>query len=211
MEVISDPCALQGYIEREQIWEHFDSRPQGFQLLRYQKGELLTAPFWPLGHFLFIIRGGIKIYGLREDGSSFFISRGVHGALLGDMEFVRKECPSFYTEALEEVLCIALPIEENREILQRDSRFLRYLLSCMSEKVFLFSMIGRSAQPVEDKLLTFLRELQPDHMLHGIDASLLQLHCSRRQLQRVVKKLCEQGKLKKAGKGKYRLMEEEKE
>ena len=148
METISDSRMLQERIKSAKIHTHFESHPQGFQLRRYQKGELLTAPFWPLGHFLFILQGRIKIYGLREDGSSFSISRGVHGAMLGDMEFARRGFPSFYTEALEEVLCIALPIEENREVLQRDCTFLRYLLSCMSEKVFMFSMIGRSAQPV---------------------------------------------------------------
>ena len=96
METISDSRMLQERIKSAKIHTHFESHPQGFQLRRYQKGELLTAPFWPLGHFLFILQGRIKIYGLREDGSSFSISRGVPGAMLGDMEFYRRGFPSIY-------------------------------------------------------------------------------------------------------------------
>ena len=39
----------------------------------------------------------------------------------------------------------------------------------------------------------------------GMESATLQLRCSRRQLQRVLKKLCLQGKIEKVGKGRYRL------
>ena len=38
-----------------------------------------------------------------------------------------------------------------------------------------------------------------------------QFRCSRRQLQRVVRKLLEQGVLEKTGRGEYRLLRDEKE
>ena len=65
---------------------------------------------------------------------------------------------------------------------------------------------GFPAQPVEEKLVAFLRDLQPDHTLHGMKVGILQIHCSRIQLQRVVRKLCEQGVLEKLGKGQYQLV-----
>ena len=67
------------------------------------------------------------------------------------------------------------------------------------------ALIGQAAQPVEEKLVTFLREIAPDHTLHSINAGVMQLNCSRSQLQRVVRKLCALGQLKRIGKGKYRL------
>lgn len=207
MEIISDPPALKKMLGNGDILSHFETRPLEFRLFCYQKGELLTTPFRPLDNLLFVVRGRVKIYGLREDGGSFSISLGGRNAMLGDMEFVRKDFPAFYTEALEEVLCVALSIEGNRPALAQDSVFLWYLLECMSYKVRMFSLIGHSAQPVADKVLTFLREIQPDHTLHGISTGLMQFHCSRRQLQRVVKKLCSEGRLKKTGKGEYRLAE----
>ena len=48
----------------------------------------------------------------------------------------------------------------------------------------------------------------PAFELNGIEAAVLQLRCSRRQLQRVLKKLCETGQVEKTGKGRYRWKKE---
>ena len=70
----------------------------------------------------------------------------------------------------------------------------------------MFFQMGNPAQPVEEKLVAFLRDLQPDHILHGMGPAIMQLRCSRSQLQRVVRKLCAEGVLEKLGKGEYRLV-----
>ena len=41
--------------------------------------------------------------------------------------------------------------------------------------------------------------------LKSIEEATNYLHCSRRQLQRILKKLCDEGKMIKEGKGKYRM------
>ena len=47
----------------------------------------------------------------------------------------------------------------------------------------------------------------PARILNGIEHAALRLQCSRRQLQRVIKSLCEQGKLVRLGKGRYKMTE----
>lgn len=59
----------------------------------------------------------------------------------------------------------------------------------------------------EEKLLEYLK-WQPEHKLHHLEPACVQMHCSRRQLQRVLKELCESGKVVKVGRGEYALMEE---
>lgn len=207
MQYIEDAARLDRYLKQEKILCLFETENLHFRLVRYQKGELLTSPFKPLHDFLFPVQGKIKIYGLREDGSSFSISLSERHCMLGDMEFARKDFPSFYSEAAGEVLCVSLPIEENRAALSRDCTFLNFLLRCISEKVWLATVVGHAAQSIEERVLTYLREIQPDHTLHGVNTGIMQLHCSRRQLQRVVKKLCEEGSLQKLRKGEYKLTE----
>ena len=41
--------------------------------------------------------------------------------------------------------------------------------------------------------------------LKSIEEATNYLHCSRRQLQRILKKLCDEGKMIKEGKGKYKI------
>ncbi len=158
-----------------------------------------------IGGFLFILEGSVRVYGLREDGGDYSVAQGAEQDMLGMMEFVRENQPALYTEALEDTLCIALPIEKNRAVLEKDSLFLRRLLEYSVRLVMLSAMAGRPGQRLAEKVVAFLRDIQPDHTLHSINAGLLQFRCSRRQLQRVVRKLCEDGVLKKVGKGKYQL------
>ena len=208
MKTIHDAALLARLLESGGILAHFSARPEGFRLVRYESNELITSPLRPLQSLLFVVRGSFRIYGLREDGSDIAVSIAGPGTMLGDMEFVRPDFQCFYTEALGEVLCAALPFEHNREALERDCVFLNYLLQCVSAKVQLFALIGNSAQPVEEKLLTYLREIQADHTLSSVNLGIHQFQCSRRQLQRVLRKLCDEGRLVRLGKGRYRLNED---
>lgn len=205
MKQLNDPVLLEQMLERKQIRSLFEESDLDFRIVRYEKGEMLSTPLQPLTDLLFVLEGKIKIYGLGEDGSTRAISLTSADAFLGDMEFVRNDIPPLFTEAQETVTALALPIERYRPVLEKDNTFLRFLLGQVAYKVYLFSMIGHPAQSVEDRVLTYLRDIQPDHTLHGINAGMLLIHSSRAQLQRVVRKLCEEGTLEKIGKGSYRL------
>lgn len=206
MKFLSDPALLEEILRKWEIPGRFDTKGLEFRLARFQKGELLIAPFKPMDEFLFLAAGKVNIYGLREDGSMFSVCLVAQGVLLGDIEFVQRAALPFYAEAMEDTLCVELSMEKHRERLKQDVRFLNYLLQSVADKFHQFISMGDAAQLVEEKLLTFLGELQPDHTLHSINAGVIQLHCSRSQLQRVVRKLCQEGALSKISKGKYRLV-----
>lgn len=212
MTPIHDPALLAATLAKEKILRHFETDGLPFRLLRYEKGELLCSPLQPMKDLLFLAEGSIKVYGLREDGSTLSVSLGIgrrgpgDPVMLGNIEFAQPEAPAFFTEALDDLLCVALPIEENRAALEQDRAFLRYLVRSLSETLMDLTLLGHAAQPLEERVLTFLRDIQPDHTLHGMTMGERQLRCSRRQLQRVVKLLCEQGRLEKMGRGEYRLI-----
>ncbi len=208
MRVIRDPDRLREALNKEHIPDLFETENLDFELLSFSKGELIASPMKPLRTLLFLLSGSVAAYDLREDGTSCSISQGVSRGPLGALELVRADLPAFYTEAMEDVLCVALPFAEKRALLLQDRKFTQYLLQNLTEVILTFTLIGRAGQPTEEKVLTFLRLIQPDHTLHSIQGSLMQFHCSRRHLQRVVKKLCCEGKLEKIGKGKYRLSRE---
>jgi len=59
---------------------------------------------------------------------------------------------------------------------------------------------------LEDKLLHYIQYCCHDGLLVHIGKASENLHCSRRQLQRVLRKLTEQGILEKTSKGVYRRL-----
>ncbi len=200
------------YLEHGRIRDCFQDPDLPFRLIRYQKGEMLTSPEKPLKELLFLVEGSVRVYGLREDGSILSISMGQNPRrediqMLGDMEFARKDTLSFYVEAMEDLVGIALPLEENREKLEKDPVFLQFIIRQLSERLHQLTVIGNRSQPLEERLLIFLQEIRPDHELCGMEAEAVRLRVSRRQLQRAVEKMTRQGVLEKTGRGRYRLAE----
>lgn len=204
MHTVNDPRRLQQLL-RELTLDQLALGLTPFRLVRFEKGELLVSPDRPMDQLLIVVSGKAHIYGLREDGSSFSVFLEDHRVVLGDLEFVRRIELPFFTEAMGDVLCVALAVSRHRKELERDPVFLRFLLDSLGEKVQTVFLLGISSQPVEEKLLTFLRDIQPDHRVHSVHSVARKLQCSRSQLQRALRSLCEQGLLEHTGKGQYRL------
>ena len=205
MERIQDASMLRRLLQGQEFAQCFDPLPTDLELRRYYRGEFLSSPLEPLGFFCLILQGNIRIYGVREDGGSFSVYSEGRGALLGDMEFCRTDFVSLYVEAAGEVLCAALPMESHRAELEENPPFLRLVMKSLADKVLLTSRLDRVPQTLEERVVTFLRDVQPDHKLHSINEGVSRLHCSRSHLQRVIAKMCTEGTLEKVGKGKYQL------
>ena len=121
------------------------------------------------------------------------------------MEFCGKRDDTHQIEARTTALCIVLPLASTKELLLNDNRFLRYLLNSVTEKLMLYSSSQSNVSTLEESFLSYLSERCPDQTFSGVEKMAMQLHCSRRQLQRVLKKLLEEGQLVKLSKGSYRL------
>ncbi len=189
----------------EQLQEHFSRTPNVLRLYEFEKGELLNDPGKPLEQFLIIVEGSVSIYDLTESGLVRYISKSGHGALLGDIEFSRANFRGFFTEADGRVVCLAIPFSENRDLLESDPQFLRFVISELARKLSLSTEVEITTHTLEEKLMLYLNRVQPAHEITSVNDVLKQLHCSRRQLQRILKKLCGEGKIVKCGKGRYKV------
>lgn len=206
MRTIQSKVILEQYYQEQQ--KNFQQRPPALQAVEFQKGELLNSPMFPLDCFYIIVKGSVSIYDLTEVGTARYISKAGVGTLLGDIEFSGADKQPFFTEAAESVICLAMPFRENQSALENDPVFLRFVLGQLAQKLSLSAVMDAAAQTLEEKVLFFLRTVQPDHAITSVNHALQPLHCSRRQLQRVLKKLCEEGLLQKTGRGCYRLREQ---
>lgn len=206
MQEILDESRIRHWVESEGIARYFDTRDLPFRARLYEKGELMVSPDNSLTDILFVIRGVVQIYALSQDGRLSPVHLAACPALLGDVEFCHQTASPFFAEAKTQVLCLSLSIEENREKLDRDVLFLHTLLHSFSEKLNLFSSTDAIRSTLEERVVTYITNLAPNHEINGVEQATFQLHCDRRQLQRVLKKLCTQGTLQKIGKGRYKLL-----
>ena len=204
MREIKDRAQIDAWVEAEHIRDTFDTRDLSFGARRFAKGEIIASPDAPLRELLFLVEGAVQIYGIRADGSFSPINFMTAPGMLGDVEYCNGISP-FFVEARTETVCVSLDVAKYRACLDQDIRFLHRLLRSFADKLEHFSMEETISSSVEERVLFYLRSVSPEHELRGIEESLLRLRCGRRQLQRVLGKLLAEGRIRKIGRGRYRL------
>lgn len=205
MKPIQDAAAIDKLVDAYHVRDRFDTQGLTFRGFQYQKGELLCSPLNPADHLLFLVEGSIQMYDLRPDGSKLPVASVDDDILIGDMEFITGRPTTFFVEAAEDCTCIALPVRMYRKELEKDVRFLHSLLDDMAEKFEHDANAGITSANLDERVLEYLRDKAVSHEITEVEALLYHLRCSRRQLQRVLKKLCDEGRLIRLGKGHYRL------
>ncbi len=205
MKQIQDAALVEQMVEQYHIRTFFDTPQLVFCAFSWQKGEVVCSPLNPPEYLLFLVQGSIRIYDLHPDGTTLPVGAISGFSLLGDVEYVTNARTRYYLEAEEDCVCVALPLAPYREALEKDVTFLHCLLEIMADKFTDSTELSFAAGDLESRLLTYLREEAPEHRMEGVERALCLLRCSRRQLQRVLSRLCQQGRVIHLGKGRYQL------
>lgn len=175
-----------------------------FSLVRFGKSEEVIHQVDPGHHVILLLYGTMEIVSIHENGSLHKVSDISSGGILGDMEFALGEIQQYTVTAAEECLCLVIPVDECREKLEQDPLFLMAMLRSVAMKLHASSLAQSEPEDLRERLYWLLQHSW-NGTLHGVGRSGEQLHCSRRQLQRILREECEKGKLKKTGKGTYIL------
>lgn len=205
LKKIQDKEQIEYWLEKGNIRGYFDTPDLIFQLFCYEKGEYITVPGKRMDNILFMVEGTARIYGVRKDGILSTVNQIESPAVLGDLEYPDRGAAPFYTEAKTQVTCLSLSTKIYRGQLDRDLRFLHMLLQSYADKFF-FPLADTMITTLEERVLFYMKNICPQCEINGIETAVFQLRCSRRQLQRVLKKLCDSGEVEKIGKGRYRLV-----
>lgn len=206
MKRIYEPAQIAALLEKTGAQSHFDTPGLVFQAFCYEKGEYITSPGRQLDWLFFIAQGTVRIYGIHENGSLLPVDQLKNPALIGDLEYSENGRSFFFAEAATQVTCLALSVSTYRAQLEQDVRFLHTLLNSYAYKLKIFSAINITSLSIEERVLLYMQTACSQHELNGIESAVLQLRCSRRQLQRVLCKLCSENRIQKVGKGRYRLV-----
>ena len=211
MKPIKDPVLLADIVREMEIESKLDLEKVKMGLCKAQKGELLSGPHIRQKYIYILATGIVEIYGIGFDGRKIPVNLINRGSVIGDVEFCSKRNSNLFAEVKKEAICVYIPIEECREVLENDIRFLRWILSSISQKVYLTRVSEGTVISVEEKLLAYMREECEDCTLKGVEHAALRLRCSRRQLQRVLQKLSDERVIKKTGRGIYQLVDKKKQ
>lgn len=153
----------------------------------------------------FVMKGAFKIYGIKHDGSVSPVTYNDEFTILGEIELCNDTESPFFVEAKNTVMCLEIPIDSNKESLLNDNCFLRFLLKSVSRKMMMATEFQERGSTLEEKLIYYMKKECDDNIIKGVEHTAFLLKSSRRQLQRVLKKLVEDDVIEKVGKGCYKL------
>ena len=176
-----------------------------FELVQFEKGEYMNNLLEPDQYLSFIVSGTIRILNIRDDGSLYEIASGSGFSCIGDLEFCSKEVSPYLVEIVRKTLCIVLPLKQCRGKIENDPVFLRYLLGSLAKKLHASTAMAAMPKTLEEKVLYFMENECENHTLKGVEKASYALSCSKRQLLRILKRFCEEGKVTKTAKGAYML------
>lgn len=206
MKIVNDKERLYYFMKKYQIDEMFDSENLDFRLHCYQKGEQVCSPLNSMDNLLFLVEGSTYLYGLRSDGGYLPVTVHVPFAVYGDMELATGLPSPFFVEAKTDVFCIAISLKDYEQVLRKDISFLNYMLRTLGDKLAYAGTMDITNRSLEERVLFLMETFCEDGCIHSVNDTMMQLRCSRRQLQRVLGRLCEAGRVRKVKKGMYKLL-----
>ncbi len=206
MEKIYDQKKVAACIAKSKYHAVLDTMDLDFYLIKYEKGEFVSSPFQNTLLFQIVEQGSINIYLIRDDGTRYCLSNGTTDYFLGDMDIFYPRSGSIYAEAAETLTCIAFSIEKHRDMLLSNNRFLTLICNSLSSKIGAMTTIEAAPASLTERVMSYMKYKCEDNTLKGIERSAFHLHCSARQLQRILNQKETAGSVTKIGKGTYRLV-----
>ena len=209
MKRIFDEKKVAACIAKSKYHSVLDTMDIDFYLIEYEKSEFVSSPFRSELLFQIVEQGSINIYIIRDDGTRYALSNGRTVFFLGDMYIFYPRSGDVYAEAAERLTCIAFSIEQNREILLSNNGFLALICSSLSAKIGTMTTMEAIPASLTERVMSYMKYKCDHGTLKGIEQAAFRLHCSARQLQRILNQSERAGLVKKTGKGTYKLCERE--
>ena len=110
----------------------------------------------------------------------------------------------FYLIKYEKGELVSSPFQ--RDLLLSNSRFLELVCRSLSAKIGAMTTIDAAPSSLTERVLSYMKYKCADETLKGIEKAAFHLHCSARQLQRILNQCETDGLVKKMGKGTYGLL-----
>ena len=206
MKRIYDKEVINEAIESSQYKDVLKKLNTTMFICEYEDGEMVVAPYQKSSVFLLTISGSMSIYFIRSDGSNYHLAYSAVDSFLGDNELFDTENHGVYGEASGILRCLAFPVKESKEALLENVTFLRMLSKTLAERFKFMALQDAAPSSLTERVISYFTYLSEDKTIKGIEKTAYQLHCSARQLQRILNKLEKNGTVRKIGKGSYTLV-----
>jgi len=122
---IKNPEKRREYLQKYSIQQHFSVEiEEQLELHVFQKGDFLCEERKVPDYLFFILEGKVKLSLLHQDGNVTLVQYYGSGDILGELELLDMRQQSQSIQAVETVVCMALPFDTCKNIVLEDAKFL---------------------------------------------------------------------------------------
>lgn len=176
------------------------------ELHYFKKGSHICIKGETLDYFYFFVKGRAKVYISTPNGKSLLIRFYSPLQVIGDVEITCDNNANCNIQAIEDCLCIGIPLYKILEISKYDAKFLNFVCKHLSYKLTSTSASTslNVLYPLENRLASYLlalypNDLKPENKVLTDNFTQLAelLGADYRHFLRVVDKLCSKNIIKK--------------
>lgn len=204
---LNNQSKLSYYINKFEINKIFSNNiEEHMELHHFKKGAHICIKGENLDYFYFFVKGRAKVYISTPNGKSLLIRFYSPLQVIGDVEITCDENADCNIQAIEDCLCIGIPLKIVQEIATYDPKFLNFVCKHLSYKLTSTSASTslNVLYPLENRLASYLLALYPSDLKHEdkvITDNFTHLSellgADYRHFLRVVDKLCSKNIIKK--------------
>ncbi|MDO4650694.1 MAG: hypothetical protein Q4B26_18820 [Eubacteriales bacterium] len=204
MKAIYEIEKINKLIDLNVIDHYFSDIPGSLHLLLYEAGEVISSASSSETFFQVLISGTASIFYIRDDGNMYSLAACHAPYIIDESALFFEQDPNIFATAQTECLCVAVSIKQDGEQLLNDVTFLRVVAKDLADKLKVISNLNAMSGSLKERVTNYITYYCKDHILSGVEQTAWKLHCSPRQLQRILNELCAENKIIKTGKGKYK-------
>ena len=201
MKKIDNISKIRKYLEQYKLNALLKNYP--LDLYHFQAHEILNEKLNPRNFLLFLVSGSTSISTIRIDGSVSQISKTDPLVCFGDIEFTQNSTKQYLIETLTPCYMLSIDLSTTRDQIKKDPDLLFFLLQSVSEKTAFIANSKFETTDIRSKVLYYLEYEAKDNMICGVEQCANHINASRRQLQRILKELVDEGIIVKVKKGIY--------
>lgn len=172
-----------------------------FEVFSCEARETLACQGQPLHCFYLVFQGSVRFYGLHLDGQEFSITLQHHEGIVGSVEYLLNLPSPYFAETVTPCLIAKIPFSSLKEKDVQATALLFCIARSLAENQLRICCLEREQVSLEARILHYVRF----HPVVRVQELVLNLHCSRRHLQRTLKRLVEKKELIRLRQGVYAL------
>ena len=156
---INDFKEMDNYILKYNIDEIFTSSMKSImELLLFKRNEYICREGEEINYLFFFVEGKAKVYTTLSNGKSLLLSFFKEFKILGDLEIINAKPASSNVQVIEDTYCIGISLENVREYLLNDAKFLRFICNSLGEKLYRCSKNSsiNLLYPLENRLASYM-------------------------------------------------------